>query len=185
MGDSGQVQASATTTPAATNPGGNYTAQALTAAGGLTSALAQLQSGKTNQRIARDNAKIAEAQSEEATNAGEFAANRAFARGRQIEAAARATQAGQGTVVGAGTAGLVEKNTEQASQVDAMMIKRNAAREAMGFKTKAAADEIAGNLAAETGKMGALSTLLNTGSQEFLEGDPNFRGYHGSGLKFG
>lgn len=158
---------------------------ALTAAGGLTSALGQLQSGKTNQRIARANAKIAEAQADESINTGEFAANRALARGRQIEAAARSGQAGQGTVVGAGTGALVTKNTEQASQVDALMIERNAARQAMGFKTKAAADTIQGDMAEAAGKAGAVSTVLNAGSQLWLEGDSTYAGYHGSGLRFG
>lgn len=187
MGDGAQTQASASAggSTAGTNPGGNYVAQGLTAAGGITSALAQYTAGKTNQRIADANAKIAEAQREEVINAGTFAANRASLRGRQVEAAQQAAQAGGGVVVGAGTSGNVIQSTEQATAVDSMMIQRNAAREALGYTIKAGTDRMAGTAAAETGKMQALGTLLNAGSEEWIQSDSTFRGYHGSGVRFG
>lgn len=186
MSDTANVDASASASTPAANQGssGNGIAMAMTAAGGVTSALAQLSAGKTNQAIARANASVAEAKSEEALNAGQFAANKAIERGRQVEATQRAGFAGQGVVAGAGTAGLVQKDTEQVSAVDAEMIRRNAQREALGFTSQAAADRMQGDAAAAQGRMGALSTLLNTGSQEWLESDPNYGGFRGRGINF-
>jgi hypothetical protein len=191
MSDSANVSASAAandestnSTPMPTNPGGNGIAMAMTAAGGVTSALAQLSAGKTNQAIARANASVAESKAEEATNAGEFAANKAIERGRQLEGVQRAAFAGQGVVAGAGTAGLVQKDTEQVSAVNAEMIKRNAAREALGLTTQAKTDIMQGDAAAAQGRMGAVSTLLNTGSQEWLESDPDYGGFRGRGINF-
>ena len=177
MGDTGGAQASAT------NPGSNSVAMAMTAAGGLTSALGQYQTGRTNRAIANSNATIARNQERETLANGEFAANRVEMKARLQESAQRAEQAGGGTVAGAGTGGLVTAQTEGASAMDELLIKRNAARAALGYESKAVGDEIEGDMADKAGKMGALSTLLNTGSQEWLESDPNYRGFHGSGLQ--
>ena len=192
MGDSGNISASAAaadestnSTPMPSNPGGNQTAMALTAAGGITSIMGQLSAGKLNKSIADANASVAEAQATEATHAGDFAASKAAEAGAQLEARQRGAIASSGTVVGAGTNRAVLGDTEQVTAVNQEMIKRNAIREALGFTSKAAGDEMAGQAAESGARMGAISTLLNTGSQEWLETDPNFQGYRGSGLNMG
>lgn len=167
------------------NPGSNYAAMGMTAFGGITSALGSYYAGKTQQAIANANAEIGRIQSQEAIRTGEFAANRAITRGRQVEGQQRAAEGASGIVAGAGTGALAEASTEQASHMDQLMIQRNAAREALGFRENAAADTEQGVLARATGNAGAISTLLNTGAQEWLESDPQFRGYHGSGISFG
>ena len=124
---------------ASADPGGNYPAMAITAMGGVTGALAAYSAGKTNAYIARDNAKIAGVQAGEALASGEYEAGRAKLKGRRVEGMARAGEAGQGVVVGAGTSGAILQDTERASAMDALTIKRNAARQALGFTSCAAA----------------------------------------------
>ena len=155
----------------------------MTAAGGLVSANGQYQAGKTNQAIARSNAVVARAQGQQAVQAGEFAAGNADNRGRKIQSQQQAALASSGTVVGAGTNAQAMLNSEQASGMDALMIRRQAAREALGYEIKASGDELQGDMAAAAGKTGAISTLLNAGSQMWLEGDSNYGGYKGKGIK--
>ena len=69
--------------------------------------------------------------------------------------------------------------------MDALMIKRAAAREAMGFTAQGMTDQMEGQMAAQAGRLSALSTLLNAGSQMWLESDPNYIGYRGRGVGMG
>lgn len=153
-----------------------YSAMGMTAFGGITSALGSYYSGKTQEAIANANAEIGRIQSQEAIRTGEFAANRAITRGRQVEGQQRAAEAASGIVAGAGTGGLAEAATEQASHMDALMIERNAAREALGYRMQANAATMQGQLAHAEGNAGAISTLLNTGNQLWMEGDNDYRG---------
>ena len=181
--DAGDTSYKATST-AAKNPGGNGAAMSMTAIGGITSAIGQYYSGQANKAIAGANAQIAGIQAQEAERTGVFASNRAVIRGHQIEEQQRASQAASGVVVGAGTAGSALESTEAASHMDALMIQRNAAREALGYQLKATNDTMHGRLAESSADMGAISTLLNTGAQEWLETDPNYTGLRGSGVRF-
>lgn len=176
MGDTGGAQASAT------NPGGNGISTAMTIAGGITAADAQWRTGQVNRTIANDNASMARDKQRETLAAGDFAANRVGMKAQLQESAQRASQAGGGVVAGAGTAGVVTAQTEGASAMDELLIKRNAARQALGYATEATADENASLDATAKERMGVTSTLLNTGSQAWLEQDPDYRGLRGSGL---
>lgn len=182
MGDSAQTQAGASAA-SAPETGSNWGAMSMTAMGGLVSANAQYQTGKVNKHIANANAQIAEVQRDQALSAGAYTAGKVAMHGRQIESTQAAAQAGGGTVVGAGTNRAVLDNTEQASSMDALMIQRNASREALGYQLKADADRMQGDQAMATGKMGAMSSLLNTGSQMWLESDTNYRGYKAGGIR--
>lgn len=181
MGDSGNVTAGASAQPSAPT---NYTAMALTAAGGITGAIATRQSGLLNKRIANSNAKIAEAKADDATKAGDFAATRTILKARAAGERERGAQASSGTIAGAGTGALAIADSEQAGAMDALMIKRNAAREALGFKTQAVGERMRGAAEDEAGKMGTLTTLLNTGTKLWMESDTNAKSYHGEGMTF-
>lgn len=187
MGDSSNVTGGAQATSAGrTNPGNtNWAAMSLTALGGLTSAYSQIQAGKANSASATANSEMAMNQATEATNAGAFAAARASIRGQQVASKALAGQAGQGVVAGAGTGGAVVQDSIQGSQMDALMIQRNAAREAIGLQTKAAEDQQEAVSDERKGDAGAISTLLNTGAQEWLEADSQYGGFRGRGIGLG
>jgi len=151
------------------DPGSNRTAMAITAMGGVTGALAAYGAGKVNAHIARDNAKIATVQAGEAQAAGEYEAGRAQLKGRQVEGMARAGEAGQGVVVGAGTSGAILQDTERASAMDALMIRRNAARQALGYQLRAGSDQMQADALESAGKEKAFATLLNAGSDMWME----------------
>lgn len=164
------------------NPGGNGVAQTLTAFGGIGKIFDTMYQGQANARIAGDNAIIAKQQAQEALEAGEFDANRVQDRAARLVGTERGAMAGQGVIAGAGTGANVLSTTSQAGAMDALMIKRNAARQALGYDIKAGGDEMAGRLASATSKQEMVSTFLNTGSQEWLEGDPNYGGFRGRGV---
>lgn len=178
MGDSSQVAAGAGAAPT------NYTAMALTAAGGVTSAIATRKSGILNKRIAESNAQIAEAKSDDALKAGDFAATRTILKSRAAGSRERGAQASSGTVAGVGTNAIAIADSEQAGAMDALMIKRNATREALGFKTQAVAEHMRGDAEDTASKLGTLTTLLNTGTKLWMESDRSSGAYQGEGFDF-
>lgn len=183
MGDSANVSAAASAAPAASatatpipqDPGSNWLALSSTALGGARTAYSQFGAGRTNERISNDNARIAAVQADEAQNAGEFAANQAATKARVLEGQQRAGQAGQGVVAGVGSAGIVTAQTDQASAMDELMIKRDAARRALGYQIQEGGDRIQGEMARQKGDEDAMATLLNTGAKEWLMSDPSHR----------
>lgn len=86
----------------------------------------QSQVSLRNQQIAAGNASnaIAEGKVQEA-NARRQAA--------QVQGSQRAALAGLGQVVGEGTAALIQNNTAQLGETDALQIRRNAERDALAF----------------------------------------------------
>lgn len=151
--------------------GSNWLGYGATAAGGVAKAYAQAKTGRANQRLARINARAARVQADQAIQAGEFTANRIEARERVIEGADRAAQAAGGTVVGAGTSRLVEAASKAAALSDEQMVRINARREAYGFRSRAAIDDFQGKLAKREGDLGAVETLLNTGTKLWQQAD--------------
>ncbi len=156
----------------------------MTLAGGITSAYAQYQSGRYNQKIARYNASLKRIQAEQAIQAGNERRNVIDARERIVEGGTRANFAAQGVVVGAGTSMAVIDSERSTAEMDKLLVSINANRQAFGFQTAARGDDLSGDMAMRTGRMGAISTALNTGAQLELESDPKYRGYHGSGVTF-
>lgn len=169
----------------AANPGGNWGAMLLTTVGGIGSAISQRDAGKTNASIAGANAVTAQAQAQEEINKGAFDANLATVRGRQLASAQRAGAAGSGVVAGAGGEAAIVGSTDQMTSMDRMLIERNAARRALGYTSQADSDLMQGEAAKSKGDLGAFSTLLSTGAQDWLESESTYRGYHGSGVGLG
>jgi hypothetical protein len=190
MGDSSNVGAAAYAHPEPgqpakpVNPGPNAGAMAFTGLGGATTAYAQYAAAKAQKDIARSNSAIDLAGAQEANEAGGFNAAKAEAHGEQMASSARAAAAGQGQTAGAGTAGLVAANSEQAGAMNALMIQRNAAREAMGYQSRAASEQEQAIAAGAQETTAPTATLLNAGSQEWLESDSNYSGFRGRGITF-
>lgn len=169
----------------AANPGGNWGAMLLTSIGGAGSAISQRDAGRANAGIADANARTALAQEQEELNKGRFDANLAAVRGHQLAETQRAGMAGSGVVAGAGGEAAVLGSTAQMTAMDRMLIERNAARRALGYETQAQSDLMQGEAAKTKGDLGAVSTLLSTGAQDWLESEGTYRGYHGSGVGLG
>jgi hypothetical protein len=185
MGDGSQGAASAYSNsvtpsdrpqgPAQTQSYSNAGGYAMTAVGGLTSAYASYASGQANARIARINAKLAQRQADQAIQTGHLAVGRVQSQERQIEASQQASAAGQGIVAGAGTQRNLAESSQAAADMDERMIGLNAAREAYGYKSRAAIDTFQGRLAEQEGTAAAAETALNTGNRLWQEYDASRR----------
>lgn len=160
-------------------------AMGVTAAGGAATAYAQFQAGKTNQKIARFNARQAEIRADQTIQAGDFAARRRAMVQAQLAGRTISGQAAGGTVVGAGTNRMVVADQENGSAMDQFMIKLNAARAAEGDHMQASADTLQGNMARRAGESGAIGSLLATGSDEWLLSDSSFDPRFGRGVAVG
>lgn len=170
--------------PASSLSAYDYGSMGMAAVGGITSAYAQYQAGKAQKKIANWNAAQARVQSAQALQAGEFNANRVAIQAEQTQGRQRAAEAGSGIIAGAGTSRAVEASSEAASDMDRFMIELNAKRQAYGYQVKAAGDTLTGQMDMQRGEMGAASTLLNTGSQVWLDADAAYGGHRGN-IQFG
>ncbi len=161
--------APATQTPSSQGSTHNY-GQAMTLVGGTMAAYGEYEAGKENQATARWNAEQARIQATQAIQAGDYAISEREARERYIEGGTRASFAGQGVVVGAGTSAAVLRNEANVSAMDKMMIGLNARRQAYGHQVMAIDQERRGDAAMRKGEMEAASTLLSTGKEYRKEG---------------
>ncbi len=154
---------------------GSEAGMAMNIAGGISSAWSQFQSGKTNRELARFNANYQRLRADQARQAGGFAALRRAAISKQLTARIQSQQAASGTVVGAGTNRLVTQAEENASASDEYMLELNADRQATALKIQAAGQDLEGNMAQREGESKAISTLLSTGNQTYLDADSQYR----------
>lgn len=164
---------------------GNGAAMLTTGIGGLSAAYSQFQSGRINRRIARYNAERARVQADQAIQAGDFAARRRQMVQQQLTGSTIAAQASGGTVVGAGTSRLVTKGQESASAMDQFLLRLNASRQAESYMVKAAGEDFSGEMKMREGESGAIGSLLNTGSNEWLLSDSSFDPRFGRGVAVG
>lgn len=142
---------------------------AATIAGGAASAYSSYTAGQDNKNILRYNATLARLQAGQAIGAGEQEAGRNLQQLRAEQAKTNVAFASQGVVAGAGTAGAVLSSEEAVSEMDRLMIRTNARRQAFGFQTVAANDDFQANNAASRGTSQAIGTLLDTGAKVALE----------------
>jgi len=138
------------------------------AAGGALGAYGSYESGKANRDIDRANAEVARMKAEQSVEAGEQQAAIQDVKGRQLEGAQRAGFAGQGVVSNAGTAGMVESSSEAMSEMDKLLIRTNARRQAWGYQSQANDYENQAEMAYKGGVTGALSSLIGAGGQVAL-----------------
>ena len=155
------------------------------AAGGISTAIATFEAGKMSQSLARFNANYAKTQADQAVQAGNFAAVRRQVVGNLQEGQTIARQSNSGTVANAGSNRAVIASQEAGTAQDRYLLQLNAGRQAQALQVRAAGDVLTGEQAKATGEMGALSTLLNTGSNEWLESDPTWDPRYGRGVPLG
>lgn len=170
---------STSTTGAGAGSGGGSTFNSgpyMTAAGGLLGAYGSYTAGKANRRVARFNAEYARMQAEQARQSAGFQEAQVEGRTREVAGSMRASQGASGTVVGAGTNRAALDAVQGASEMDKLLIEINARRQAYGYQVAAVDQTIRGDMASQAGNMGAIETLLNTGSSIELERDPSYSG---------
>lgn len=113
----------------------------------------------------------------------------AIARGAQAESrfrtgtaglmgAQRANASASGVDAGSGSAADVQGDTARLSELDALTIRNNAAREAWGYQTQGALTQLAAKNTASAQRANSASTLLTGGAQLY-------GAYKRSGISFG
>lgn len=141
-----------------------------TATGALTQnaqAGAVARRGAYEQAVAEQNAAVADAQAADAIARGDYAATQSRLDTGRAVSGARTSYAGQGVDIASGAPEAVLEDFARMGELDALMLKNNAAREAYGFKVQAVTDRAGGKLArvaadneASGLRAGAVSTLL-------------------------
>ena len=135
-------------------------------------------------RVAARNAEQADRQAADAAVRGDLAANRYAAGTRALVGSQRAALAAQGVDLGSGTPLALQEDTARMGAIDAMTIRNNARREALGFTQEAANYRTQGELAqrATDNTVDALKnkryTTLLTGASsltgQWMQNPPSF-----------
>lgn len=137
------------------------------AGGGLLSAYSQIQAGKDSVKAAKRQQRYLNEQAGDVINQGDFAADLTNEQGRQIAASQRAGFAGNGVVVGEGSAGRVEQSTLDMSSQDADQLRRNAFNQAMGLVTQGNEEMRQAKANQRTSRLNAFGSLLTGGGQAY------------------
>lgn len=140
----------------------------LTVAGGGMQALGQYESGKANESLMKQNARIADIQADDALERGRKAEGRNRIDVRRTIGAQRAGLAASGVDISAdGSAIDLIADTARLGELDALTIRNNAAREAWGYKVQATDLRARGKIARMEGTYEAVGTLLSTGGKAY------------------
>lgn len=124
--------------------------------------------GEMERELFGRNASILEEQADDAIARGHEAAFRQRSKIRQTSGDQTAAFAGQGVDVGFGSAGAVVTNDRRLGEFDEMMVRENAAREALGYRRQASIMRDRGNLAytgarnrAKSMRWGSVGSMVN------------------------
>lgn len=137
----------------------------------ISSGNAAKKQAEFNAQVARNNQILAQRQADDALRRGEAAAAKQGEATRQFKARQRTALAGSGIVVDVGSALDLETDVSAVGREEEAIIRRNAEREALGFRTQgmnfAASAELAtiqGEQAERAAGINAFGTLLTVGS---------------------
>lgn len=156
---------------------GASAAVAVFALGTGIKALSARQAGKGAQNVAEFNAQIAEMKASDAIVRGRETESRHRANTRRLIGSQRAAFAASGVVVddADSTAVNVLADTAQLSEMDALTIRANAAREAWGFRMGAQDQRVRGEIARREGDSRAMGEIIG-GAGSILYGKYGFGG---------
>jgi hypothetical protein len=137
-------------------------------AGTALKARAEKKAAKEQQRVAEANAGVAEEQAVDATRRGEQDVSAFRRQVRGFIGTQRSAYAGQNVDVHTGTAADVRRDTERLAASDMDRIRRNAEREAQGFRSEAENYRRGGQYAASQGRWNVASTILGGATEASL-----------------
>ena len=145
----------------------------LSTAAGVAGSVAQGQAAKQQANyqaaVARNNAIIAERKAADARERGEVEAQQQRLRTQQLIGRQRASAAGRGVQVDEGSALDVTADTAALGELDALTIRSNAEREALGFEAEGRGFQAEGELAQARGRTAQTDALFEAGGT-FLSG---------------
>lgn len=110
----------------------------LSAIGAISNANAQAKQAEYNAATARNNQQLAENAAKEATQAGQTREANSRMASAQLRSRQRAVLASNGVDVNTGSALGIQEDTAQAGELDALTIRSNAEREAVGYRNQGA-----------------------------------------------
>lgn len=126
---------------------------------GVLGLFTRSQEAKAERVISKSNERIANVRAEDALKRGQEAVSLSRRRTKKLVGSQRASIAAQGIRTDVGSAQDVQQEAQDIGELDALTIKNNAAREALGFKTEAISTSLQGRIAAGRGRVEALDTL--------------------------
>jgi len=132
-------------------------------AGGV-SAYSSIQQGKTAQKVAENNAKMAEYAAQDAQRQGEEDAMAAQRRAAALKSAQRVALAKNGLDLEYGTAADIQDQTDFFAQSDAATARTNASLDAWRLRAGGQQERAVGNAARSNANLQATGTLLSTAS---------------------
>ncbi len=141
----------------------------LAAASAISGARDAVEESEYNAAIYRKNAKTALENSEDAVSRGKFSMVRTQVAAKSMVGSQRAAMAAQGIDIGSGSAADVQADTMATAEIQNLMIKNNAAREAWGFIAQAGDYEMSAKLGLKMGENRARASLL-TGAANVYSG---------------
>lgn len=144
---------------------GATAAIAMAVAGGAVNANASMQAGQSSQDLANYNANIADIRADDSLARGREMEIKKRQDTRRLMGSQRAAFAASGVVIDDPNSSVadVAADTAALSEVDALTIRSNAAREAWGFRSQAQDFRQKGQIAKNEGKSRAIGDVLSTG----------------------
>ena len=137
----------------------------LTAGGTLFSAYQANEQGKYQEQVAKNNAITQDRMAVDAERRGEVEEANHRLKVAQMKSSQRAKQGATGAEVNTGSAALLQQDTAEMGELDALTIRSNAQREAWGYRAGATNSRAQGKLDKMRGRSNAVGTLLTGGSQ--------------------
>lgn len=140
------------------------TAAIATVGVGVLSAKGQRDEGKYQKAVLEQNARISEELAADAIERGKFEEGRQRLEVRQVIGSQRASMAAQGIEINDpdDSAGAVQLSTRAQGELDALLIRNNAAREAWGYKVQATDQMAQAKLTDIASKNRARDTILGS-----------------------
>lgn len=140
------------------------------AAGTLAGAFSSFMQGSANRRISRVNERMSEMQAKDAISRGKEAEDRLRRDVKQLIGTQKSAYAAQGVDVGVGgdSASTVMADTAALGELDALMIRNNARREAFGFRMQGISQAGQASLNQNTARQQGYATLLSGAGSTFM-----------------
>lgn len=115
---------------------GSIIGAGLSAVGSMQQGQANAQAAKYQAQVAKNNKILADRKAQDAIDRGKVAEQRQRERTRQLKGRQRAILAANGVVVDQDSALDITSETEAIGEMDALTIRQNAEREALGYRTE-------------------------------------------------
>jgi len=137
---------------------------AVMAVGTGVSAYGQYQAGQFNSKMAERQAQIQEEAAQDAINRGEDQADQVRENTESLIGDQRAAAGASGVEVSSGSPQRLQADSAYSGELDALRVKENARREALGMRRQAQSTRLQGEMTEQSSKLSAGSSLLTGGA---------------------